>query len=73
MKKAYVKPKITVEDFQLDAPIAANCEANFDDVRSIMEFGYWFEREACSTDMDAVEWGNDTVCYHSNIQTAFLS
>lgn len=74
MKQIYSKPKISVEVLTLDHPIAANCTADKDDVLSLMEFGYFTEAQQCSTNFNNdMEWGNDTVCYHTNVQTAFLS
>ena len=77
MKKHYCKPRISVESFAMDRPIAANCLANFDDVQSLIDLGYFGDNDrgitSCAVVYDEVEWGNDTVCYHSNVQTAFLS
>lgn len=73
MKKPYSKPTITVGAIQLDQPIAAGCTADFDDMRSLIELGY-FADSACSIQVgDGTLPDNDTICYHSNIQTAFTS
>ena len=73
MKKAYSMPTITVEELQLDHPIAAGCDANFEDINSLMELDYF--SESCKYDVDLVDkpdkW--DTICYHSNVQIAFSS
>ena len=61
MKKPYVKPIITVERLMIDQPMAVGCTADFDDMRSLIEMGY-FTAE-----------GYDTICYHGNVQTAFTS
>lgn len=80
MKRKYEKPMISVENMSIDMPIAANCVADFDDVNSLVELGYFGTNDrgiTCSiTYDDYVDndlWGHDTVCYHSNVQTAFLS
>lgn len=76
MKKPYSKPQIAVEDLQLDQPIAAGCNADFDDVRSLIELGY-FADESCDPllriTIDGPVNGHDTICYHSNVQIAFMS
>ena len=72
MKKPYSKPTITVGAIQLDQPIAAGCTADFDDMRSLIELGYF--ADTCSLPVgDGTLPGYDTICYHSNIQTAFTS
>lgn len=76
MKKVYEKPMISVEEMSLDMPIAANCLANFDDVQALIALGYFGDNDrgiSCGAIYNEIEWGNDTVCYHSNVQTAFLS
>lgn len=86
MKKVYTKPLISVEALTLDQPIAANCNADFDDILSLIDLGYFGENDrgySCSSnllpnggiDLDGdgeSDW-HDTLCYHSNVQTAFLS
>lgn len=83
MKKTYTKPQVHVESFAMDCPIAANCNADFDDVKSMMEFGYFMPGENCSINLlpnggfdlndDGEADSHDTVCYHSNVQIAFTS
>lgn len=73
MKKVYSKPMISVELLSLDQPIALNCIADKDDVKSLMELGYYTTEMNCNIKDVDVKWGNDTICYHSNVQTAFLS
>ena len=85
MKKSYSKPLISVEVLSLDEPIALNCNANPDDIRALNEFGYFMpeQRLSCSIDLlpnggfdengDGIADSHDTICYHSNVQTAFLS
>ena len=46
MKKPYSKPTITVGAIQLDQPIAAGCTADFDDMRSLIELGYFTAERA---------------------------
>ncbi|MGM9627424.1 MAG: hypothetical protein ACI3V4_04945 [Faecousia sp.] len=72
MKKPYSKPQIAVEALQLDQPIAAGCMANKEDMNSLIELGY-FGDEKCTIREDQIVWGDDTICYHSNVQIAFLS
>lgn len=73
MKQIYSKPKISVEVLTLDQPIALNCVADKGDLTDVMALGYFVEAYSCATNAESVEWGNDTICYHSNIQTAFFS
>lgn len=73
MKKPYSKPMICVEELQLDSPIAANCIADKEDMNSLIEMGYFNGEHNCQINVDAIDWGDDTICYHSNVQTAFLS
>lgn len=76
MKRVYEKPMISVETLELDMPIAANCLANFDDVQSLIDLGYFGNDDSgitCDFVYNEVDFGNDTVCYHSNVQKAFLS
>lgn len=74
MKKPYSKPTITVGAIQLDQPIAAGCQADPDDMRSLMELGYFTAEGNCSIPVgEGTLPGFDTICYHSNIQTAFTS
>lgn len=73
MKKPYQKPQIAVEYLQLDQPIAIGCEADRDDMNDLLGFGYFTAEINCGINQDAIEWGNDTICYHSNVTTAFLS
>lgn len=73
MKRVYEKPMISVEALHLDAPIALNCVADKDDMNSLLEMGYYTDSHNCSIDTDAIDWGNDTICYHSNVTQAFTS
>ena len=74
MKQPYDKPKIFVESLTLDMPIAANCIADKDDMNSLISLGYFNAEKSCSFYYDEVDFGDtDTVCVHSNIQTAFTS
>lgn len=74
MKKSYSKPQIAVEALQLDQPIAAGCNADKEDMNSLIDLGY-FADESCSflITVDGPVNGHDTICYHSNVQIAFLS
>lgn len=77
MKKVYSKPLVAVESLAVNMPIALGCDANFDDVQSLVDLGYFGETDGrvpkCAEIYYDIEWGNDSVCYHSNVQTAFLS
>ena len=74
MKKPYNPPTITVEDIRLDQPIALNCVADFDDVKSLLDMGYFAAELNCSKFVDKnTNQPYDTICYHSSIQKAFLS
>ena len=85
MKKPYSKPLISVEMLTLDQPIAANCNADFDDIAALNEFGYFMPEQKlqCSINLlpnggfddngDGTADHHDTLCYHSNVETAFLS
>lgn len=77
MKKTYSKPTIIVGAIQLDQPIAAGCTADFDDMRSMIEMGYFTAEGACRIQVPGngpiPGQGGDTICYHSNVQTAFTS
>lgn len=67
---------IAVEELTLDRPIASNCVANRDDVEALIGFGYFMETMNCVSHIDengGFGIGEDTVCYHSNVQTAFYS
>lgn len=82
----YTKPLIFVEALSLDQPIAANCDpAIFDDIEILMQFGYFMADPSVTCGQNLLPTGgfdnngdlvadeHDTVCYHSNIQQAFLS
>ena len=74
MKKPYGKPTITVGAIQLDQPIAAGCTADLDDMRSLLELGYFAAERSCDIPFtDNTLPGYDTICYHGNVQTAFMS
>lgn len=74
MKKPYVKPMITVERLMIDQPMAVGCTADFDDMRSLIEMGYFTAEGNCSNPVgEGILPGYDTICYHGNVQTAFTS
>ena len=75
MKKPYSKPTITVGAIQLDQPIAVGCTADFEDMQSLLELGYFTAERNCSSLVvgDGALPGFDTICYHSNVQVAFTS
>lgn len=72
MKKPYSKPTITVEPLKLDQPICAGCNADQDDMKSLIELGYF--GDGCVNPIgENPPPGYDTICYHGNVQTAFTS
>lgn len=75
MKKPYSKPTITVGPIQLDQPIAAGCTADFDDMKSLIELGYFTMESNCQNPIpgEGPIQGFETICYHSNVQVAFTS
>lgn len=87
MKKPYTKPLISVEAMTLDQPIALNCTADRDIMEILVSFGYFMNDAAISCDpnmmvsdgnkvdsnLDGVVDDHDTICYHGNIQQAFMS
>lgn len=74
MKKPYVKPMITVERLMIDQPMAVGCNADPDDMKSLIEMGYFTAEGNCSNSVgEGTLPGYDTICYHGNVQTAFMS
>ena len=89
MKKTYGKPLVSVEMLTLDQPIAATCTADRDDMKDLLGFGYFTSEKNCEMWIGSgdsgkggkIDWdrdgtwddAHDTVCYHSNVQTASLS
>jgi len=78
MKKNYSKPQIIVEAFTMDQPVARDCVAKYEDIESLIAMGLFGEQDIgtvkkCGMIYDEAMWGNDTVCYHSNVNRAFLS
>jgi hypothetical protein len=89
LKKSYSKPLISVEVLTLDQPIANICTADRQDVKDLMSFGYFSSDRSCEMWIGPgengqgglIDWDcdgswdstHDSVCYHSNVQTAFTS
>lgn len=75
MKKKYEKPIVWIEEFCLDAPISLNCIADKEDMESLIDIGYFIDVSECLIQYDdgMFEDSHDTICYHSNVQQAFLS
>lgn len=72
MKQPYSKPIIVTEEIRLDKPIALDCIADFDDVRDLVDLGYF--GDSCGIPfVEGTLPGYDTICYHSNVQKAFTS
>lgn len=71
MKKAYMKPLVVIESFQLDASIAASCSSqnyiaiNYGEDTCTFDNGNFFNNNNCQLDLTGPGGdGNDTVCYH---------
>lgn len=84
MKKVYSKPIISVEAMSLDQPIANACDSTLkDEITILMGWGYFMDGKNCTTNLlptggfdtnnDGTADSHNTVCYHSNIQKAFIS
>lgn len=89
MKKLYSKPLVSVEVLTLDQPIAAICTADPHDMQDLIGFGYFSSDRNCEMWIGGgengkggkIDWDrdgswdstHDSVCYHSNVQSAFLS
>ena len=87
MKKIYQKPLIIVEHMFLDDAIAnSTCVRNYNtdpDVPYLEALGCFVEKPSCTYSIlpgggidfngDGKSDTHDTVCYHSNIETLFLS
>lgn len=76
MKQPYSKPIIATGEFRLDLPIAYGCTAKKDDILGLMDLGYFTSDRSCSLILGEGPVGlpgYDTICYHGNVQTAFLS
>lgn len=72
MKRVYERPAVYVEAVQLDKPIAMGCDADFGDIKSLIALGY-FGKDEYDCAIKNTNPKYDTVCYHSNVQTAFTS
>lgn len=83
MKKAYVKPYLAVESFQLDAAIASSCSSEgklalgytmnsctLDDSKGTYNPNFGYFGHSCRSDVEVVGDGNDTICYHGPIAQA---
>ena len=74
MKKVYTKPQISVESLAMDHPIAVGCVADFDDMEALISFGYFGDNNrGIQCGIEYTDGSHDTICYHSNVQNAFLS
>lgn len=85
MKKAYVKPSLAVEFYELTQTIAAcetkigfmdsQCVADDPDSTEPMKnlaYANWFVSGACVNSAEGMD-GNDSICYHTNANAAFTS
>ena len=68
----------------IDRPIATNCDMELkDEIKILKGWGYFMEGKNCATNLlptggfdydgDGEADSHNTVCYHSNIQQAFMS
>ncbi len=73
MKQPYSKPTIATEEIRLDQPVALDCIADFDDMRDLIDLGYFGDSSCGIRFIDGTLPGYDTICYHSNVQKAFTS
>ena len=73
MRKKYIKPMMAVEPLKLDHPIDANCNADYDDIRSLIDLSFFWDDCNFKWQDTTDGMGHDTVCYHSNVRTAFTS
>lgn len=77
MKRAYSKPSIHVEQMTLDTAIAASdCTVSKADLRALQQWGFFaggLEGLYCSSPVEAIPFGEDTVCVHSNVRTVLKS
>ena len=74
MKQPYSKPTIATGEIRLDQPVALDCIADFDDMRDLITLGYFGDPNSCGIPfVEGTLPGYDTICYHSNVQKAFLS
>ena len=73
MKKIYTKPQICVEAFTMDQPVASGCNANPADFDALLQLGYFANELTCRQVEDGVQWGTDTICYHTNATYGFKS
>lgn len=86
MKQPYMKPMIAVENIAMDRPIALECSADPGIVTSLKALSYLVSGDADCSNGHIIEGGgidcdfdgnsdypDDTVCYHSNVQTVLTS
>lgn len=77
MRRAYHKPFLVAESFQLSAAIAASCSSqgytplnhyDFSVCRDHTDNGYFFNANVCVVDLTPPDDdGSDGVCYHGPI------
>ncbi len=74
MKREYTKPSIYAELVKLDTTIAAsNCTVSREDLNALKRWGYFAPDLNCTTFVENLPMGHDTVCYHSNVRTVLTS
>lgn len=74
MKREYSRPSIHVEPMELDTAIAStNCTVPREDLNALKRWGFFAPELACEYYTEDVPYGNDTVCYHSNVRTVLTS
>ena len=58
----------------MDGPIAVDCNADTSTVGELKQLGYFVPDQQCDWDFeDGVEWGNDELCYNSNVSIVLTS
>ena len=85
MKKAYGKPLVSVEVMSLDMAVAtSDCNLTNHDRKALKAMGYFLDAANCvfhnllptggfDHNNDGIADSHDTICYHSNVTTVFVS
>lgn len=76
MKKPYSKPMVSFEDYSLDMPIALNC-SHIDTTKEFMAQQLFNEKYDCEESIPESFlgglYGDDSLCYYSQVTTLFIS
>jgi hypothetical protein len=77
MKRTYTKPSIHAEEMTLDTAISASdCNVSSADLNALQRWGFFaggLEGLICTTFVETLPMGEDTVCVHSNVRTVLRS